>query len=1155
MSLLRLAYIIALRRTISNWKLETALFVGIVLAVALMSSGVVFSGLLEEAALRRALDDATPEEANLSVGVFNDLDDPSSVSRRSSVYQAGLDFVDRRVYERFEPYLEDHAHLFQTSTFFFEGFPRLELDNTIRPRGKIQYMTGLVPDSYGSKTRVEVLRGHWPYTTQSANTAAPNAPLEVAIDDLGAQWLELDVGDEMDVFPAAGEADPVPMTVKIVGVFRRTDPTDEYWYKSGRVFSFQNEVWTTVPMFTSEDAILGRVGMAYPGLYTNIVWFFYLDRHGLRAGDVNAVQDTIRRVEFDVLSNLARSDTSFKLDTVLDDYEEQILLARIPLFLMVFLVTAILIYYLALVTGLIVKSRATEISMLKSRGATTVQIGLLALVEGLLLTVPAVFLGPLLALGVSKVLGQVFFNVGTGVESVPIVLSFQAFLLGLGGAFLAIAVLTISTLLAGRQGIVEFRQSGARPSRVPIIHRYYLDVLLLVLIGLVWWQIQSRGSFLVRSLGTGELEIDYSLLLGPVLLLLALGLLVLRVFPWVVAILARVSEGLGPAWLMQGLRRVSRDPIVPGTLVVLLMVATALGVIGSAFSSTLERSQRDRALYAAGSDLRIEHNGDGPSVPLLGLSDLAEEVAGIDTAVEAQRTGGSLLNAGFTTASISILAVDTEDFENVAWHRPDFANGKSLGELMRDIAPAPSPTTVSNVGTREVAGSYGEGIVLPQDTRALSLWVRPGRPDFNSRLLARLQDARGFYFDISIGELGFNGWRHFEADITPLPPPGRRFRGGRLIPLPEVTPPFTLLALQVAARGTGFTEPGVLFWGGVSAVTSTGESVLSDFQTLDGWHVIEDYAKPGLYAWESSESVALDDAGRSAAFSWAPGSFALRGIRAGGPEMPIPAVVSEEVLDIAEVEEGDILNISISSTTLPIRIVAVTDYFPTLDPRREPFVVLDLRTFTHYSNMHDQRLVGGSNELWASLDDSLSPGEFGRVSTGVIDAISSRGMRVEESSLASEMVAQRVQQPLVSAGWSGLLVLMFLTLVLASASGVMLFSYTDLRERQTEFALLRTLGFSKGQLNGVVWFNLALVVVCGIALGTWVGQMIGNSLLPVMEVAEGGVRVTPPMVFERDWVALLVSYLILGGVTIGTIAWLVWLTAKLEVQQVLRIGE
>ena len=1145
MPLLRLAYIIALRRTISNWKLETALFLGVVLAVALMSSGVVFSKLLEEAALRRALNDATPEEANISVDVFNDLDDPSTVSRRFSVYQAGLDFVDRRVYERFEPYLEDRSHLFQTSTFFFEGAPRLELDNTIRPRGKIQYMTGLVPDSYGTETRVEVLRGHWPYTTRIVGAAEPDEPLEIAIDDRGAQWLELDVGDEMYVLPAAGDADPVPMTVRIVGVFGRTDTKDEFWYDSDRAFSFHNGEWTTVPMFTSEDAILDLVGATYPGLYTDVTWFFYLDRHGLRAGDVNTVQNIIRQVEFDVLSNLANSDPSIRLDTVLDDYEEQILLARIPLFLMVFLVTAILIYYLALVTGLIVKSRATEISMLKSRGATTVQIGLLALVEGLLLTVPAIFLGPLLALGVSRALGQVFFNASTGVESVPIVLSFEAFLMGMGGAFLAVTVLTISTLLAARHGIVEFRQSGSRPSRAPLIHRYYLDLLLLVLIGLVWWQIQSRGSFLVRSLGTGELEIDYSLLIGPVLLLLALGLLVLRVFPWVVAILARVSEGLGPAWLMQGLRRVSRDPIVPGTLVVLLMVATALGVIGSAFSSTLERSQRDRALYTAGSGLRIEHNGDRTPVPLLGLSHLAEEADGIDTAVEVNRVRGSLLNAGFSTETISILAVDTEDFEDVAWHRPDFANGKSLEGLMRDIAPSPSTTT----------NGHGGGIALPQDTRALSLWVRPGRPDFNSQLLARLQDSRGFYFDMPIGGLGFSGWRRLEADITPLPTSGRRFSGGRLIPLPEVTPPFTLLALRVAARGAGFAEPGVLFWGGVAAVTPTGEKVLSDFQTLEGWHAIEDYSKPGLYAWESSESVVLDGADRSAAFSWAPGSFALRGIRAGGPETPIPALVSSEILDLAGAEVGDTLNISISSTTLPIRIVAVTDYFPTLDPRREPFLVLDLRAYTHYSNMHDQRLIGGSNELWAGLDSSLSDDRLDRVSADVANAITSRGIRIVESTLASDIVAQRVQRPLVSAGWSGLLVLMFLTLVLASASGVMLFSYTDLRDRQTEFALLRTLGFSRGQLNGVVWFNLALVVACGIALGTWVGQMIGNSLLPVMEVAEGGVRVTPPMIFERDWGALLVSYLILGSVTIGTIGWLVWLTSKLEVQRILRIGE
>ena len=120
------------------------------------------------------------------------------------------------------------------------------------------------------------------------------------------------------------------------------------------------------------------------------------------------------------------------------------------------------------------------------------------------------------------------------------------------------------------------------------------------------------------------MEIDITLLFGPVLGLLALGLLVLRLFPIFVSLLARLAETVGPAWLVQGLRRVSRDPIVPGSLVVLLMLATALGVIGSAFSSTLDRSQRERAQYEAGADLRLSHTGDTGRTPTLGLSDLAQ---------------------------------------------------------------------------------------------------------------------------------------------------------------------------------------------------------------------------------------------------------------------------------------------------------------------------------------------------------------------------------------------------------------------------------------------------------------------------------------------------------------------------------------------------
>ena len=102
---------------------------------------------------------------------------------------------------------------------------------------------------------------------------------------------------------------------------------------------------------------------------------------------------------------------------------------------------------------------------------------------------------------------------------------------------------------------------------------------------------------------------------------------------------------------------------------------------------------------------------------------------------------------------------------------------------------------------------------------------------------------------------------------------------------------------------------------------------------------------------------------------------------------------------------------------------------------------------------------------------------------------------------------------------------------------------------------MRTLGSSAGQLNGMVWFNLLLMVACGVGLGTWAGQQIGATLLPVLEVSEGGVRVTPPMVLETNWLTLTVAYLILAAVALANVVWLAWFTARLNLQQVLRAGE
>ena len=1141
MSLLRLAYLIALRRIATGWRLEAVLFLGMLLAVSLMASGVIFSDLLEEAALRRTLDRLPPEKLHVTARTYSALEEPSSVARQDTFYERGLEVVAREVGEPFSDYAYDEAHLLQTISFFFAGEPEEELNDNLRPRGKVSYMAGLFPE------RAEVVEGRWPYS--GGSRVDIEGPLEVALDVAGGEILEVAPGDEIDAFLAVDGSPEDSIRMRVVGLFNRNDPDDEFWYGVKRTFSHLEDGVPIVPLFTTETAILEHVAHAYPNSYADVRWFYFLDRNTLRAGKVEQIRDTIAQVKERLPRRLENASSAIELDDALAAFQEQVLLSRIPLYLMVSLTTGILVYYLALISGLVVKSRARETVILKSRGVTTPQLGLFALVEGAILAAPAIVLGPVMALAFSRALGRVFVEADLGGGAIPVSLPSQAFILGTAGALLAAAVLTVATVMASRQGMVEFRQTGARPPRAPFIHRSYLDVLALVLIGLIWWQIQARGSFLVRSLGTGELEVDVSLLLGPLLGLLALGLLVMRLFPIGVSLVARAAETVGPVWLVQGLRRVSRDPIMPGSLVVLLMLTTALGVMGSTFSSTIERSQRDRALYDSGANLRIEHGVGRAPVSMLGMSNLVQRLEGVETISEVLRTNGTLAAGAFDQAHLSIIAVDTDSFADVAWYRDDFTNGETLTSLTEAISVDPSVSILS------------DGIQLPPQSTSLALWVNPGTTDPSATLVGRVRDNSGYYFDIPFGSMDFEdweldsqGWVRVDADL--FPPAPRRFR--RLLRVDSngwldsvgAVPPFTLLSLRLSTRST-IQHPGAVFLGDLSVGSELfGEEPLGDYRGfLESWHVVEDYDVPGLYALESSAAVAQPGTDGSAAMSWIPGGLGLPTLRVGKPETPMPAVVSREVLDLAGVELGELFAIGTIDATVPIRAVAVADYFPTLDPREGPFVVTDLRTFNHYTNLHGQGLVGGSNEMWTSFDPVEANAET------VVGDFKGFGIDTGNVYVAADLEEQRVQQPLVSAGWGGLLILMFLALALASASGVMLYSFTDVQERSPEFALLRTLGFSRLQLNGVVWFNLLLVAVCGVGLGTWAGQQITASVLPILEIAEEGVRVTPPMVVRINWGVLLGTYAVLAVVAAATVAWLAFVTSRLEVQRVLRIGE
>ncbi len=1130
-SLLRFAYVMALRRAVTGWRMEAVLFGSIILAVALMASGVIFSELLSNAALRGSLVQAEAEDVNFRVRTFSSRDDPPGIEQRNQAFRAREEFIRQRAAEPFEEYLVEYTSYLETATFFFQGRPNLELHKDHRPRGPFVSLSGL-------SGRIQVVEGRWP-----EGPAGTSQPVDVAVDRLGAELLQLSVGEEIEAFPATSFSDSAPIRVRISAIFEVLDPEDEFWYGLSYAFSRQDDRWTLIPLFTNERTLMQGVLGAYPGLYTDTTWHFFTDRQKMRAAEVEEAQNILAGIKQAVSVDLKNSSYSIRLDGLLNDYEEQLLLARLPLFLMLFLVTGILVYYLALIAGLVVRSRAGEITMLKSRGATSWQLGLLGLGEGLLLAVPAVIAGPFVALGVVKLLGFIFFELSGASDAlagVPAGISAPSFLLGLAGGGLAVLVFTLATLAAARRSGVEARQSGARPPTTNILHRYYLDVALLALIGLLWWQLQNQGTFLVQSLGTRELSINYTLLLGPVLGLMAAGLIVLRLFPLATALLAQLAGPVGPTWLVHVLRHLSRDPMTPAMLIVLVMLATSLGVMGSAFSSTLERGQRERALYEAGADLRLQHGGISRSESAQGTPTGSGPVDGVESVAEVFRTSGYLTTTGFSTSG-TLLAVDARTISDVAWFREDFANDRSIEELSQTMLRGPTGTL-----PEPNQGGNQDGIILPEKTETLTLWARSGSAAQGVGVWVRLRGSEGRVIDEWMDDLRNTEWTRLQLDLNPEEPQGESRRIETHVT--ELKAPLEIISLSVRNR---FSENagGAIFLGRIEAATPQETTVVQDFSTAEGWEVIEDFRRPGLYSLETTPAAAQGEFGVTSRFSWAPGGTGRVGVRRGGPDLPIPALVSSQFLDVADARVGDIINVSMSSYSVSLQASAELKYFPTLDPADRPFAIVDLSRFRQAGLRYSPLPPRKANELW------LSGGEVPIESEAVAAALRDEGVTVRNTFRASDLVAQRVEQPLVSAGWGALLVLLFIAVALASASGLLLFSHLDARERQTEFALLRTLGISRGQMQRIVWMNVLLIVASGVALGSLLGWLIGASLLPLMEVVEEGGRATPSLVFTTDWNRLLVSYFILAIVAALCGLWVTWLTQKLQLQQVLRMGE
>ena len=227
----------------------------------------------------------------------------------------------------------------------------------------------------------------------------------------------------------------------------------------------------------------------------------------------------------------------------------------------------------------------------------------------------------------------------------------------------------------------------------------------------------------------------------------------------------------------------------------------------------------------------------------------------------------------------------------------------------------------------------------------------------------------------------------------------------------------------------------------------------------------------------------------------------------------VPVVASEALLAQTGAIVGDELTLTSLGSPLTVRIVGSTRLFAPFDPAK-PFFLADLATvdvLRYASTGRTQQ----ADEWWLKV----TPGSEAAVVTA---------LRAKDAGTASVVGREELTRELstdpVPLGLIGILGLGSLAAMLFAGIGFLVSSTISTSERIGEFALLRALGLSTGQLS--LWLSIESVflLVVGLVAGSALGLVLAWLVLPFATLTQTGLAPIPAPEVVVPWQALLPPY-------------------------------
>ena len=566
------------------------------------------------------------------------------------------------------------------------------------------------------------------------------------------------------------------------------------------------------------------------------------------------------------------------------------------------------------------------------------------------------------------------------------------------------------------------------------------------------------------------------LMLSPGLLLLGAALALMRVAPPALDRLADVlARTRAPSWLLMGVQSPARSPGAAMLLTALIAFTTAVGLISATYAATIRDTEATRIRYDVGAQLRgVSIGGNLSNSTVSRVTEPLDSRGGVAQSSAAFRGIGSI-GGDRSGSRVILLGLQVDRLDGLA-----ALSAEHLGM---------PPQALREAIGREPGRS---GQPLPEDAEALTVWARTDPDGANLDLYARLIDRHGRVRErLLTGKIG--------ADWSPL---RASLEGGEA----ALAHPLRLAAIIMRPRARVVRAPTGHLWLDDLAVETPRGS-----ESVDGFEA----GAPWLSALGESDRVAFDGAdpqeGKAAlVYRWTGlGANDERLLVRESPNLPVSAALDRESAAAADIGLGDVAPIVLANYTIPVRVTALVDYFPSLNPAQGGFVVVDLLALRAAALVASTQAVTPITEVWATTDDPAARLVAAKLMDDVY--LSSTVLDAEASLTAAQ------EDPFRSGGIAALFVVGFLGLLAVGATTLILTLAAAGSERAREYALLQTLGYGRGAMLLQAFVEIALLLAIGVGVGFGLGRAVAGALLGFLNVTAEGVAAAPPTVLSVDW--------------------------------------